>query len=87
MWLADLAPTDNAHDATLFVALSYVLILTSLGGVLCLLQGLRVGYGYVGLEAPMEPVVVQRLWYYNLVVYWTLFVAIWVMPTLLGGDA
>ncbi|MGY6564300.1 MAG: cytochrome c oxidase subunit I [Halomonadaceae bacterium] len=87
MWLAGLAPTETAHDATLFVALCYVLILASLGAILCLLQGLRVGYCYVSVETPLEPVVVLRLWYYNLVVYWSLFVAIWVLPTVLGGGA
>ncbi|MGR4069427.1 cytochrome c oxidase subunit I [Billgrantia sp. C5P2] len=87
IWQARLAPTESAHDATLLVALVYVLIHALLGGLLCLLQGLRVGYGFVGAEAPLEPVVVLRLWYYNLVVYWTLFVAIWVMPTVLGGGS
>ncbi|MGR2739817.1 cytochrome c oxidase subunit I [Billgrantia sp. Q4P2] len=85
IWQAGLAPTETAHDATLLVALLYVLIHALLGGLLCLLQGLRVGYGFVSAEAPLEPLVVLRLWYYNLVVYWTLFVAIWVIPTLLGG--
>ncbi|MDX5375956.1 MAG: cytochrome c oxidase subunit I [Halomonas sp.] len=85
IWQAPLAPSETAHDATLLVALIYVLIHALLGAVLCLLQGLRVGYGYVGAEAPMEPVVVLRLWSYNLVVSWTLFVAIWLLPVLLGG--
>ncbi|WP_104202710.1 cytochrome c oxidase subunit I [Billgrantia saliphila] len=87
IWLAKLAPTESAHDATLLVALLYILIHALLGALLCLLQGLRVGYGFVGAEAPLEPVVVLRLWYYNLVVYWSLFVAIWVMPTVLGGTS
>ncbi|PMR76636.1 cytochrome c oxidase subunit I [Billgrantia endophytica] len=85
IWQADLAPTETAHDATLLVALLYVLIHALLGGLLCLLQGLRVGYGYVSAEVPYEPVVVLRLWNYNVVVYWILFVAIWGIPTLLGG--
>ncbi|QOR37844.1 cytochrome c oxidase subunit I [Billgrantia diversa] len=85
IWRAELAPSETAHDATLLVALAYVLIHALLGALLCLLQGLRVGYGFVGAEAPLEPVVVLRLWYYNLIVYWSLFVAVWVMPTLLGG--
>ncbi|MCE8033465.1 MAG: cytochrome c oxidase subunit I [Halomonas sp.] len=85
IWQAELAPTETAHDATLLVALLYVLIHALLGGLLCLLQGLRVGYGFVGAHAPLEPVVVLRFWYYHLVVYWVLFVAIWVMPTILGG--
>jgi cytochrome c oxidase subunit I+III len=85
IWQAELAPTATAHDATLLVALIYVLIHALLGGLLCLLQGLRVGYGFVGAKAPMEPVVVLRLWYYNLIVYWSLILAIWALPTMLGG--
>jgi cytochrome c oxidase subunit I+III len=85
IWQAQLAPTETAHDATLLVALLYVLIHALLGATLCLLQGLRVGYGYVSAKVPMEPVVVLRFWYFHLVVYWSLFLAIWVLPTVLGG--
>ncbi|NLC22386.1 MAG: hypothetical protein GX771_10845, partial [Halomonadaceae bacterium] len=65
--------------------LLYVLLHGVLGAVLCLLQGLRVGYGYVSAQIPLEPVVVLSLWRYNLITYWIVLVAIWGLPTLLGG--
>ena len=85
IWQAELAPTQTAHDATLLVALLYVLLHGVLGALLCLLQGLRVGYGYVSAQIPLEPVVVLSLWRYNLITYWIVLVAIWGLPTLLGG--
>ncbi|QJQ94749.1 MULTISPECIES: cytochrome c oxidase subunit I [Halomonadaceae] len=85
IWQAGLTPTATAHDAVLLVALLYVIIHASLGTVLTLLQGLRVGYGYVSAQVPYEPAIVAILWRYNAVVYWVLFISISVMPTLWGG--
>lgn len=85
IWQAELTPSQTAHDATLLVALLYVLLHGLLGALLCLLQGLRVGYGYVSAQIPLEPVVVLSLWRYNLITYWIVLVAIWGLPTLLGG--
>jgi hypothetical protein len=56
-----------------------------LGTVLTLLQGLRVGYGYVEVEAPLEPVVVRLLWRYNLGVYWIVVVSLAVLPRMIEG--
>ncbi|MWJ29315.1 cytochrome c oxidase subunit I [Halomonas sp. ZH2S] len=83
--LAELDVTATAHDAVLMVSLVYVMLHTGFGAVLTLLQGLRVGYGYVGVEAPLEPVVVRLLWRYNLGVYWIVVVSLAVLPRMIGG--
>ncbi|MGE0315104.1 MAG: cytochrome c oxidase subunit I [Lautropia sp.] len=57
--LAPLAPTAGAHDAILAFALCYLLLHTALGGVLAVLQALRVRQGHVGEHAPYEPGVVS----------------------------
>lgn len=87
LWQAPIAPTDNAHDAVLCVALIYLMIHAGLATVLALLQALRVGYGYVGAELPYEPRVVVLLWRYLLGAYWLLAASLWLLPTLLGGGA
>ncbi|SJN14983.1 Cytochrome c oxidase polypeptide I [Halomonas citrativorans] len=82
---ANLAVTETSHDAILMVGLYYALLHSALGAVLSLLQGLRVGYRYVGLHAPFEPVVVAYFWRYNVVVFWILVVALAVLPRVIGG--
>ncbi|MCG6659285.1 cytochrome c oxidase subunit I [Halomonas campisalis] len=84
---AELAPTASAHDAVVTVALIYGLIHSGLATVLVLLQGRRVGYGYVSARLPYEPLVVVQLWRYHLGVYWVLVAAFWLLPTLMGGSA
>ncbi|WP_043528046.1 cytochrome c oxidase subunit I [Litchfieldella xinjiangensis] len=87
LWLAPLSPTETAHDAVLVVALLYVLIHGSLAPVLSLLQGLRVRYGYVGAHAPYEPAIVAWFWRYTVGTYWLVFIAVVLMPGLMGGSS
>ncbi|WP_312935482.1 cbb3-type cytochrome c oxidase subunit I, partial [Stutzerimonas nitrititolerans] len=88
LWLllaADLEPTATAHDAIIFVMLAYSLIHCTLAAVLTALQAWRVSYGYVGEQAPYEPIVVEQLWLYNLGVLWTSYVAIILFPATWGA--
>ncbi|HCL76532.1 cytochrome c oxidase subunit I [Stutzerimonas nitrititolerans] len=88
LWLllaADLEPTATAHDAIIFVMLAYSLIHCTLAAVLMALQAWRVSYGYVGEQAPYEPIVVEQLWLYNLGVLWTSYVAIILFPATWGA--
>ena len=82
---ADLAVTETSHDAIIMVGLAYALLHGGLGAVLTLLQGLRVGYGYVGAHAPFEPAVVAQWWRYNLVTFWILVGALAVLPRVIGS--
>ena len=80
-----LEPTQTAHDAVIFVVLAYSIIHCGLAAVLTALQAWRVGYGYVGVKAPYEPIVVEQLWYYNLGVLWISYAAIVLFPGTWGG--
>jgi cytochrome c oxidase subunit I+III len=60
--LAPLAPTRSAHDAMLAFLLWFLLLHAGLAMVLAVLQALRVRRGYVGMQAPYEPVVVASFW-------------------------
>lgn len=83
LWLllaADLAPRSLAHDAALAVMLGYLLFHGALTALLTALQARRVQLGYVGVELPYEPVVLQPLWSYSLVVFWISFAAFILMP-------
>ncbi|MGE6606689.1 cytochrome c oxidase subunit I [Halomonas sp. NPDC076908] len=82
---ADLAVTETAHDAIMMVGLIYALFHGGLGAILTLMQGLRVGYGYVGAHAPFEPAVVAQLWRYNVVTFWILVGALAVLPRVIGS--
>ncbi len=88
LWLlltAGLEPKATAHDAIIFVMLAYSLIHCTLAAVLTALQAWRVSYGYVGEQAPYEPIVVEQLWLYNLGVLWTSYVAIVLFPATWGA--
>ncbi|OYW93442.1 MAG: cytochrome ubiquinol oxidase subunit I, partial [Pseudomonadales bacterium 32-61-5] len=88
LWLlldANLDITETAHDAVIFVMLSYSLIHCTLATILTILQAWRVMKGYVGLHAPYETVVVEQLWYYNLGVLWSAYAAIVLFPSTWGG--
>ncbi|MBP5980388.1 MAG: cytochrome c oxidase subunit I [Halomonas sp.] len=85
MWNANLAVTETSHDAILMVGLCYALLHSALGAVLSLMQGMRVGYRYVGVHAPFEPVVVAYFWRYNAVVFCILIVALAVLPRVVGS--
>jgi len=88
LWLlldANLDITETAHDAVIFVMLSYSLIHCALATILTILQAWRVMKGYVGLHAPYETVVVEQLWYYNLGVLWSAYAAIVLFPSTWGG--
>tara|TARA_R110000824_G_scaffold401712_1_gene613940 strand:+ start:47645 stop:50185 length:2541 start_codon:yes stop_codon:yes gene_type:complete len=82
---ADLAVTENSHDAIIMVGLAYALFHGGLGAVLTLLQGLRVGYGYVSAQAPFEPAVVAQLWRYNVASFWIIVGALAVLPRVIGS--
>jgi len=85
LWQAELAPTQTSHDAVMLVGLVYALFHGGLAVILTVLQGLRVGYGYVGAHAPFEPGVVALLWRYNVVTFGLLIAALAVLPRVLGG--
>ncbi|MBR2514959.1 MAG: cytochrome c oxidase subunit I [Halomonas sp.] len=82
---ADLSPTQTTHDAIMLVGLIYALFHGGLAVILTVMQGLRVGYGYVGVHAPFEPAVVVQLWRYNVVTFWVLVGALAVLPRVVGG--
>lgn len=85
LWRADLSPTQTTHDAVMLVGLVYALFHGGLAVILTVLQGMRVGYGYVGTQAPFEPAVVALLWRYNVVTFWLLVGALAVLPRVIGG--
>ncbi|UXZ56006.1 cytochrome c oxidase subunit I [Halomonas sp. 7T] len=85
LYAADLSPTQTTHDAVLLVGLIYALFHGGLAVILTVMQGLRVGYGYVGVHAPFEPAVVVQLWRYNVVTFWILIGALAVLPRVIGG--
>ncbi|WAJ35500.1 cytochrome c oxidase subunit I [Pseudomonas sp. GOM7] len=80
-----LAPRANAHDAVTLVLLGYSLVHGLLASVLSALQALRVHHGYVGRQAPYEPLVVAQLWHYNLAVLWISYCALVLFPPTFGG--
>lgn len=85
LWRADLSPTQTTHDAVMLVGLVYALFHGGLAVILTVLQGMRVGYGYVGAHAPFEPAVVALLWRYNVVTFWLLVGALAILPRVIGG--
>ncbi|WP_304639456.1 cytochrome c oxidase subunit I [Pseudomonas sp.] len=82
---APLAPTLRAHDAVLTVMLLYLLIHGSLSTVVTGMQAMRVRLGYVSRRLPYEPMVVQPLWTYTLVVFWLGVAAFLLLPMTWGG--
>ncbi|NMG65942.1 cytochrome c oxidase subunit I [Azoarcus indigens] len=82
---AGLVVTATAHDAVIAVVLGYSLVHLGMATVVTLLQALRVRRGYVGLEAPYEPLVVARLWHYNGGVLWSSYAALVLFPPAWGG--
>ncbi|CAI06208.1 putative cytochrome c oxidase subunit I [Aromatoleum aromaticum EbN1] len=85
MYTSDLAPKATAHDAVIVVVLGYGLFHCVLAGIATTLQAWRVHYGYVDRAAPYEPIVLGQLWYYNLGVVWTAYVALVLFPATWGG--
>ncbi|BCB07455.1 cytochrome ubiquinol oxidase subunit I [Vreelandella venusta] len=85
LWRADLSPTQTTHDAVMLVGLVYALFHGGLAVILTVLQGMRVGYGYVGAQAPFEPAVVALLWRYNVATFWLLVGALVILPRVIGG--
>ena len=81
----ELAPRQTAHDAVIAVVLGYSLVHGLLAAVLSALQGWRVRCGYVGVETPYEPLVVEQLWYYNLGVLWIGYFALVLFPPTWGA--
>ena len=75
-----LAPTATAHDAVVVFVLGYNLFHVVLAAIVAGLQAARVPRGYVGADAPYEPVVVIRLWYYTLAVVWSSYAALVLFP-------
>jgi cytochrome c oxidase subunit I+III len=82
---APLSPTLTAHDAVIAVFLTYLLLHAGLACVLAALQALRVRQGYVGPQAPYEPVVVEKWWSYTLLAFWLSYVCVVLFPTGWGG--
>ncbi|MCK0512439.1 cytochrome c oxidase subunit I [Aromatoleum buckelii] len=85
MYTSDLAPKGTAHDAVIAVVLGYALFHCVLAGIAIALQAWRVHYGYVDRAAPYEPIVLGQLWYYNLGVMWSAYVALVLFPSTWGG--
>ncbi|ANQ84945.1 quinol oxidase subunit I [Azoarcus olearius] len=86
---AGLAPTKTAHDAVSAVMLGYALVHGALAALLAALQALRVRFGYVGIEAPYEPLVVSQWWHYSAVTLWASYAALVWFPAVwgMGGGA
>jgi cytochrome c oxidase subunit I+III len=82
---SDLAPRATAHDAVIVVMLVYSLVHGLLAALLSALQALRVYHGYVSTASPYEPLVVQQLWHYNLVVLWITYFSLVLFPPTFGG--
>lgn len=81
----NLQPRHTAHDAVITFNLLYILVHVGMATIASALQALRVGYGYVNAAAPYEPLVVSQLWYYNVVVAWTSYLALVLFPMAWGG--
>ncbi|GGJ83663.1 cytochrome c oxidase subunit I [Pseudomonas matsuisoli] len=81
---SDLQPTVTAHDAVITFMLTYNLVHGALVAISCGLQALRVRFGYVNAASPYEPLVIEQLWYYNLGVYWTTYIALVLFPMTWG---
>ena len=85
-WLeSTLRPTAIAHDAVIAVLLAYSMAHGGLAVIMTVLQALRVRFGWVGLRAPYELVIVRQWWIYTAVVFWLSTVAIVWMPLAWGG--
>ena len=82
---AELAFTENAHDATLLLMLMFQLFHSALVSVTTALQTLRVKYGYVSKQLPYEPVVLKPLWLYTVAIFWVSFATFLLLPMVWGG--
>lgn len=82
---SSLAPKATSHDAVITVMLYYQLAHSALAVIMTALQAWRVRLGFVGLNAPYEPVVVARWWYYTTGVFWLIYGAVILMPMLAGA--
>jgi cytochrome c oxidase subunit I+III len=80
-----LTPTEYAHDAVLVVMLFYLLFHSGLAAILTGLQAMRVGYGYVGVNLPYEPIVLRPFWIYTLGIFWLAVAAFFLLPMTWGG--
>ncbi len=81
---AALAPTHNAHDAVVTVALIYHLIHSGVAVVMSVLQALRVRKNYVGNHAAYEPAVIDKWWIFTCVTFWLTFLSIILLPKVWG---
>lgn len=77
---AGLEPTATAHDAVIAVILGYNVFHCALATVLAALQAVRARHGHIGVASPYEPMVMGRLWYYNLGVLWSSYFALVLFP-------
>lgn len=82
---AELAFSENAHDATLLLMLMFQIFHSALVAVTTALQTLRVKYGYVSKQLPYEPVVLRPLWLFTLGIFWVSFATFLLLPMVWGG--
>ncbi|MCC5880177.1 MAG: cytochrome c oxidase subunit I [Idiomarina sp.] len=82
---ADLAFTENSHDAVLLLMLMFQIFHSALVTVTTALQSWRVKYGYVSKLLPYEPVVLKPLWFFTTAIFWVSFATFLLLPMVWGG--
>lgn len=82
---ADLAVTENSHDAVLLLMLMFLMVHSALVTVTTALQCLRVKYGYVSEKLPYEPIVLKPLWLYTTAIFWVSYASFLLLPMGWGG--
>ena len=78
----ELAVTQTAHDALLFVMLMFVLFHSVLVLGALLLQVVRVKIGLVSRELPYELYVLKPLLQFTVIIYWASVVSFLILPEL-----
>jgi cytochrome c oxidase subunit I+III len=84
---AALEPMRTAHDAVLAFTLGFLLVHGALATVLAALQAWRVHLGHVGVDAPYEPLVVSLWWTFTTGAVAVAWLAMALLPLLLGAGA
>ena len=82
---AQLAFTENSHDAVLLLMLMFQIFHSALVTISTALQCLRVKFGYVSKQLPYEPLVLRPLWYYTTAIFWVSYASFLLLPMGWGG--
>ena len=84
--ISPLETSKYAHDAVLFVMLSFLIFHSALSVIATALQALRVRYGYVSKLLPYEPVVLKPMWLYSLATFWCSVASFLLLPIAWGAS-